>query len=312
MDLMNLIEGKTPILTEGSVFEALRRNPAVKLHPVLAHAPLVYDNKQAQILTQLYREYFDISKDCQLPMLAFTNTWRANKLRLEKTEFKEKNINRDCVQFLKNITKSYSKILVGGLIGCVGDAYKPEESLSEAESETVHSYQTQELAKAGVDFLFASTLPATTEALGMAKAMSQCDLPYVLSFVIRPNGKVLDGTFLDEAIRRIDQAIRPMPSFYLVNCVHPSIFSRALDALGSRAQVVLSRVRGFQGNTSALSPEELDGAEALHTEDPEIFGKLLAEIFYEHRLRIVSGCCGTDARHIRALAKQFAQHRVEP
>ena len=86
-----------------------------------------------------------------------------------------------------------------------------------------HKEQMQILADAGVDFLFASTLPALSEAKGIAKAMSETNTDYVISFIIRDNGKLLDGTVLTDAIKIIDDAVSTPPLFYLTNCIHPDV-----------------------------------------------------------------------------------------
>ncbi len=284
------------------MFEGLRRDPQVKLHPVLAHGPLIYDEVQRRILEQRYLQYYKISKDFQIPMLTFTNTWRTNKPRLQETKFKNENINFDCVTFLKKLASPFSKVVVGGLMGCVGDAYKAKEALTAVEAEEVHDFQAKSLTEAGVDFLYGSTLPALSEATGIARAMGKYGLPYVLSFVIRPNGNLLDGSPLDKAIATIDSSTVNKPLFYMVNCVHPSIFQKAMTQLRFKKNKALNRVLGFKANTCALSPEELDGAVELHSEDPEVFAKELLAIYREYNLKVISGCCGTDDRHIRALA----------
>ena len=49
-------------------------------------------------------------------------------------------------------------------------------------------------AHAGVDLLVCATLPALSEAIGLA-ARDGCDgLPYLVGFVVRPTGQLLDGT----------------------------------------------------------------------------------------------------------------------
>lgn len=138
-----------------------------------------------------------------------------------------KKINTDAFLFVDKIRKSYSnsseKIFIGGLTGCRGDAYKPEEALSENEAYQFHKEQMNILANAGVDFLFASTLPALTVAVGIAKAMSETKADYVISFVIRDNGKLLDGNLLTDAIKIIDDSVSTQPIFYLTNCIHPDV-----------------------------------------------------------------------------------------
>jgi phosphoglycerate dehydrogenase-like enzyme len=57
-----------------------------------------------------------------------------------------------------------------------------------------HYWQAGKLADTGVDFLLAATLPAFSEATGLALALAATAKPYVLSFVVRPEGTMLDGT----------------------------------------------------------------------------------------------------------------------
>lgn len=48
--------------------------------------------------------------------------------------------------------------------------------------------------EAKVDFLYAGIMPALVEAIGMARAMENTGLPYIISFMIRSDGKLIDGT----------------------------------------------------------------------------------------------------------------------
>ena len=61
-----------------------------------------------------------------------------------------------------------------------------------------HTPQIEALAEVGVDLLFAPTFPSASELYGVAKAMAAPSLPYVISPIIRPNGKLLDGISLSE------------------------------------------------------------------------------------------------------------------
>jgi homocysteine S-methyltransferase len=202
---------------------------------------------------------------------------------------------------------SYAKkVFLGGLIGCKGDSYRPEESLSREEAEAFHQEQLRALAGAGVDFLCAATLPAAAEAYGIAHAMSKTSMPYVLSFVLSADGTLLDGTPLHKVIADIDgTALRP-PAFYMINCVHPSIFRRAYTLETMAAQKLTQRISGLQANTSPRSPRELDGLPVLETEDPGHLADTMIRLHTDFGLRILGGCCGTDDRHIARLAERAA------
>jgi homocysteine S-methyltransferase len=158
-----------------------------------------------------------------------------------------------------------------------------------------------------VDFLIASTLPAMTEAKGIARAMAETSLPYLLSFIVRPTGHLLDGTALEGAIGEIDRGVRRPPLCYLLNCIHPSVFEEALSHSGARDAGISSRVLGLQANTSPRAPEDLEGSSQLECEDPELFAARMLHLHLEFGTRIMGGCCGTDARHIFSLARRVRE-----
>jgi len=191
-------------------------------------------------------------------------------------------------------------------MSCRGDAYNPTEALGVDEALEFHTWQAGKLAGTGVDFLLAATLPAISEAIGLAMALAATAKPYVLSFVVRPEGTLLDGTPLKSAIAAIDAAVTPRPLAYLINCTHASFAASALMHETNSSTLVRQRIIGLLANTAALSPEELNDSSSLVEEDPEIFGQSLAALQRELGLKILGGCCGTDDRHIRALAAQLA------
>ena len=186
-------------------------------------------------------------------------------------------------------------------MGCRGDAYSPREALSAQEAGAYHQPQVQQLTAAGVDFILAATLPAVSEARGIAAAISECGTAYSISFVIRANGEVLDGTPLNAAVKSIDAAVDLKPLFYQVNCVHPTVFRQAID----QAQSISDRLIGLQANTSAKSPEELDGLDYLDTSDPKDFAESIVSLHKKFGIKIIGGCCGTDHRHIEAIANMI-------
>jgi len=317
MDFRQAITNYPVILAEGALIERLRRNPTVKLDPHIAHAGLVYDSQGRAALRQIYRQYLDIGRMARLPLLICAPTWRANPARLRQAGFDDQiDVNGDCARFLASIRAEYGtyadQVFVGGLMSCQGDAYKPTEALPADEAAAFHRPQARALAAAGVDFLLAATLPAASEALGLARAMAGCNLPYALSFVLRPSGTLLDGTPLHQAVAMIDSAVNPAPLFYMANCVHPTVFESAFAAEISQSPAVGRRVIGLQANTSTKSPEELDNLGSLDGAQPEPFANAMVGLHHWFGTKILGGCCGTDNRHIAAIARRIGQEGTSP
>jgi homocysteine S-methyltransferase len=174
--------------------------------------------------------------------------------------------------------------------------------LSAQQSREYHGLQANALARSGADFLYAPTFPAVEEALGVAMAMADTGLPYVVSFVLERGGRVLDGTPLRAAIDHIDAAALPAPLFYSISCVHPSIAAGALRDEAVFSDLVARRLNEFKANASPLSPEELVQLDHLEGDEPELFAAEMWEIHENVGMRVLGGCCGTDDRHMRALA----------
>ena len=292
------------VLMEGAVIEHYRKDPDQLLDPHVLNASLIYDPVWRLNLAAKYQDYVDIGRDKDVPFIVDTPTWRTNRLRVKAAGLTDRDVNRDCVEFTRELVESYGsysrKVIIGGLLAPRGDAYRPEEAMRPDVALGFHAWQVDRLAAAGVDFLHAATLPAYSEALGLAWAMAATNLPYVLSFVIRPTGVLLDGTPLSEVVDTIDNYISPQPWFYMVNCVHSSIMAQAIE---NQPTELMRRLIGFQGNTSPKSPEELDNSTETESEPPDVFARAMAGLREKHGLKILGGCCGTDARHIGAMAE---------
>ena len=311
MSLKNILATSKIIFTEGGMIERIKRDETVKLDPYIAHSGLIYDKKGREILRKIYSRYIDVGKKYNCPVLSLAPTWRANPERIEKSAFKnkKKEINRDCVDFLNDIRKTYSdfskSIFIGGMMACKGNAYNPKEALSKNEAKLFHQEQAGYLADSKVDFIKAATLPSLSEATGMASAISKFNFPYILSFVIKADGSLLDGTPIHQAIETIDSEVDPKPLLYMVNCVHPTIFIKAISKEAKISPNILNRILGFQANSSSKSPFELDNLSYLDTTQSEEFADLMFFIHKKFGTKILGGCCGTDDSHINALAQKM-------
>lgn len=305
-----VLAARQPLLMEGAVVERVRRSSPGLLDPLLVNAPLIYDADGSAALRQIYRDYLAIGHRHALPLLLLAPTWRANPDRLAMSRFAGRDVNGDAVRFVRNIRDAWGDyarfVYVGGLMGCRGDAYKPHEGLTREDARRFHATQASALAAAGADYLLASTMPAVAEAVGMAEALAATGCPYLVSFIIRPSGHVLDGTPLDDAIRRVDDAVARSPVGFLVNCVHSSTVEAALETTGGQRVVSSGRLLGVQANTSSKRPEELDGLETLDAEAAAEFCVGMCRVRDRFGLYALGGCCGTDDTHIAALAAAMA------
>ena len=222
----------------------------------------------------------------------------------------------DNVEFYRKLQReamekdpAHTDIYLGGMMGCKGDAYKGTGALSADEAYEYHTWQTKLFAKAKVDFLYAAIMPTLPEAIGMAEAMAETGLPYIISLMIRTNGRMIDGTTIHTAIETIENSIEIKPLFYMTNCVHPVNVAKALAWDFNQTELVKKRFRGIQANASPLTPEELDGCCHIVSSEPVELAEEIIKLHNRYGFRILGGCCGTDERHIEELAIQIKNLR---
>ena len=290
------------ILMEGALGERMKREYGLAFDPHIAMAGLIYDERGRDALSTLWLEYMHIADTYQLPFLATTPTRRANRDRLHQAGMDE-HVLYDNVHFLKEVrAQSSIEMYCGCLMGCHGDAYTGEGALDQKEAKRFHSWQAEVCCKAGADFLYAGIMPTLPEAVGMAEAMALTGLPYIISFTITRDGRLIDKSTIHHTIEAIDHQVSRKPLCYMANCVHPAIALEALMQPFNRTSLVRERFLGLQANTSPLTYAELDGTTDLHCAEPEAFARDMLRLKAETGIKILGGCCGTDNRHMQAIA----------
>ena len=240
-------------------------------------------------------------------MVFDTPTWRANPAwgeRLGYDRDRLARLNEAAVDLLLEVRRSVDardgSFVVSGNLGPRGDGYQPSHLMSADEAAEYHRWQVEVLAGRGVDLVSAFTINYVDEAVGVARAASAVGVPAVVSFTVETNGHMPDGTTVKDAIERVDRETDAPPVYYMLNCAHPDHVLEVLTAPGDWKR----RLRGFRANASRMSHAELDESESLDIGDPDELGALFSEVRTAvPSITILGGCCGTDARHVRAIAE---------
>jgi homocysteine S-methyltransferase len=299
IDPQNIIEQHSLILAECAIAERLRHHEGVQLHPTLFNTPLIYDDQGAPIMRDIYLQYRSIAKKAGLPVLLCAPTWRLDKPRLEEAGFDE-DLLKDAVSFMRQLQNEHqdehSPLILGGLIAPKNDCYTPEQALTAEAARHYHSWQIERLALAGVDCIVAQTMPALSEALGMAQALAASGIPFIISFVIDRTARILDSTPLQEGICFIDNQLLKPPLGYMVNCVYPTFVCPE-----EQPRNMFDRLLGIQANSSSLDHAQLDGSAVLHQDDLQHWGDNMLRLNRIYGVKILGGCCGTDSDHLQYL-----------
>jgi homocysteine S-methyltransferase len=272
--------------------------------PAFAVFPLLEDDAGRAILDRYYREHVAVAEEHGMGYVLETPTWRSNPdwgTSLGYTRGQLDALDRDAVAFLAGIQASSSahSLPISGCIGPRGDGYAVGTAMSAQEAREYHAHQIRVFADAGCDLVSVLTLTYPDEGLGIAQAARDADVPVVLYFTVETDGRLPDGSSLRQAIEMIDGVTDSYVTYYGINCAHPDHIAPAIADGGAWTE----RIRAVRANASRMSHAELDEAEALDDGDPL---ELAADYA---RLRealpnasVFGGCCGTDVRHVRAIA----------
>jgi S-methylmethionine-dependent homocysteine/selenocysteine methylase len=288
-------------VSDGGLETDLIFNHGVDL-PEFASFPLLEDERGRALLRAYYDAYADVARRAGAALALESPTWRANPdwgARLGYDADGLARANAAAIGFLRALRHGYADlpdVRIIGAIGPRGDGYVAGEQADPDEAAEYHAPQVSALARAGADLVASYTLTGPEEGVGIVRAARSAGVPVLVGFTVETDGRLPDGTLLRDAIAQVDAA--DAPDGFVVNCAHPTHIAPGLADGGDW----LSRIVQVNPNASTQSHAELDAAEELDTGD---LG-LLSRSYDELRpllpgLRVVGGCCGTDARHVAAL-----------
>lgn len=260
-----------------------------------------------EALRKYFRTYATLAKKFQSGLVLETATWRASadwgdKLGYSIAALAEANTKN--VRLLEEIRDEFetpqTPIVISGCIGPRGDGYVPTDKMSEKKAEDYHAVQIETFARSAADLVTAITMNYTDEAVGITRAAGNASLPVVISFTVETDGKLPTGQTLGAAIRQVDDATSSYPSYYMINCAHPTHFASAVDG----DEPWMKRIRGLRANASTMSHAELNDAPDLDVGNPTALGQEYAALKMDKltSLNVFGGCCGTDHRHIEQIA----------
>jgi S-methylmethionine-dependent homocysteine/selenocysteine methylase len=272
--------------------------------PDFAAFPLLANEEGRLELRRYYDPYLQAAVARNAGFVLDTPTWRASRDwgdRLGWDAGRLAELNTESVAFVHGLAEEYGvEAVVNGVIGPRGDGYVVGTAMSDAEAAEFHALQAKAFAEGGADMITAVTMTYAGEAIGITRAAATVGLPVAISFTVETDGRLPSGQELGDAITEVDQATDGYPSYFMVNCAHPTHFAEVL-ASGDAWQ---SRIRGIRANASRASHAELDEAEVLDRGNAQELASNYASLAaVMPQLAVVGGCCGTDQEHIEEIAR---------
>jgi S-methylmethionine-dependent homocysteine/selenocysteine methylase len=302
------LDAARPFLTDGGLETTLIFHRGLDL-PCFAAFAMLREQAGRDELRAYFAPYLALARERGVGFVLDTATWRANPDWGHQLGYSLDDLdaaNRSAVALAEEIRAAEeaegTPIIVNGVIGPRGDGYDPKGLMSSDEAERYHARQVATFADCAVDMVTAVTMTNAEEAIGIARAARAHDVPAVVSFTLETDGRLPDGQPLPAAIGRVDAETSGSVAYFMINCAHPSHFADALDEEGAWRE----RLGGLRVNASAKSHAELDGADELDEGDPDALGAAHGALRPRlSAVAVLGGCCGTDRRHVEAIARAW-------
>ena len=293
----------TPLLTDSGLETTLIFREGYDL-PCFAAYPLLETPEGRESLRAYYRRHLSIAADRGVGFVLESPTWRASRdwgAQLGHGPEALGRLNREAIALMSDLRAEAAvrPVVISGNIGPRGDGYVADRAMTETQAQGFHAEQIGWFAQTDVDMVTAVTLSSVAEGVGVIRAAQEAGLPVAVSYTTETDGRLPDGTPLGTAIEETDARTGRAAAYFMVNCAHPDHFRAALEAgAGWRSRIV-----GVRANASRLSHAELDEAEELDDGSPAELGRDYARLRrLLPNLAVMGGCCGTDHRHVEAMA----------
>lgn len=298
-------------LTDAGVETDLIFNHGIEIREFAAHTLLPDPNGRAA-LSRYFKGFLDLARRQGTGFILDTTTWKAHRhwaTRLKESLAELKTANEESVEFASALRSRFADdalpIVLNGVVGPRGDAYRPEVVITSADAEAYFAEQLGWLAATEIDMVTGLTFNQASEATGLVNAARGSGLPVVISFTVETDGRLPTGQGLGEAIAEVDAATENYPAYYMINCAHPDHFAQALHD-----QNWLRRIRGIRANASRRSHTELDEASELDAGNPHELARQYEMLATRMPwLNVFGGCCGSDLRHVTEIARAITARR---
>ena len=295
-------------LTDGGIETSLIFQDGLDL-PLFAAFDLLKDATGTEALRRYFRRYRDLAREAGTGFVFESPTWRASRDWGDRLGYSAADLasaNARAMALGAELRREAQDLVVvlSGCVGPRGDGYRPEALMTGEEAQDYHAEQVTALAAGGAEMVTAITMTHVGEALGVARAAAAVGLPVAISFTVETDGSLPGGEDLGDAIAAVDDATGGAPAYYMINCAHPTHFADRVAGGGPWT----GRIGGLRANASRCSHAELDAATELDDGDPEELGAQYAQLRRRlPGLAVLGGCCGTDHRHVAAIARACAR-----
>ena len=241
-----------------------------------------------EVMEGLQRSYVEAGSQ-----ILYAPTFTSNRIKL--SEYGLYDRMEGMIHELVGISKRASggKALIAGDLTMTGIALKPTGTMDFEELVDIYKEQIRYLEAAGVDVLIVETMMSLQETRAAVLAAREVsDLAILATLTFESDGRTLYGTDASSAAIGLEAlGVAALGA----NCsTGPLQMLSVIQEMASCVKVPVI------AKPNAGLPETDEQGKTVYRMNPETFASEMSSLV-QAGARIVGGCCGTDAGHIKAL-----------
>ncbi len=296
--LSKLLETRDWLLADGATGTNL-----FEMGLMAGDAPELWNEQEPDKIRALYQLWVDAGSD-----LFLTNSFGGNaaRLKLHDAGHRARELSRIAAELGREVADKVDRtVVVAGSVGPTGEIMEPIGSLSHATAVEIFHEQAEGLKEGGADVLWVETISAPEEFKAAAEAFALADMPWCGTMSFDTAGRTMMGVTSSDMAQLVESLPNP-PLAFGANC-------------GTGASDLLRTVQGFaaQGTERAIIskgnagiPKYVDGH--IHYDGTPDLMADYAVMARDSGAKIIGGCCGTKAEHIRAMKTALETRAAAP
>ena len=263
-------------------------------------APELWNTEHPERITKLHQDFVDAGAD-----IILTNSFGGTvyRLKLHNAQSRMAELNTRAAQIARQVADASGRtVAVAGSMGPTGEIMEPIGPLTFDQAKAAFAEQALALAAGGADVLWIETMSSREEVEAAVAGAAVANLPIVCTLSFDTNGRTMMGISPSD-FSGIEKTLSPRLAACGTNCGVGA--SEVVACIHNLAQAMGPEVVLVAKGNCGI-PQYVDGA-ICYNGTPEIMANY-ARMALDAGARIIGGCCGTSAKHLRAMRDALDAH----
>jgi 5-methyltetrahydrofolate--homocysteine methyltransferase len=261
--------------------------------------PDLWNIERPEAIAGHYRSFVEAGADVIL-----TNTFGANapRLKLHNAQDRVFSINRAGAELARAVADAAGRpVVVAGSMGPTGELFVPLGAMTEEDAVAAFAEQARGLKAGGADVCWIETMSAAEEMRAAAKGAIAQGMPYTVTASFDTAGRTMMG-LQPHDLPAVFADLPEQPLAMGANCG-----VGASDLLYSLVQMTEASPGIAYIAKSNCGIPQVHGEHVHYSGTPELMADY-TRLAIDAGARIVGGCCGTTAEHLRAMRAALDAH----